>query len=83
MENELDINNEWKLQKIELELQTFGDNKGKYIGKIKFQNGDYESISFKIKPNMAQQYIDLMSSDIVKHTEALNERLLSSLNLKD
>jgi hypothetical protein len=73
---------DWRLQKIELEFQTYGEHKGKYVGKIRFQNGDFESFDFKIRPEMAQPYIDLMSSDIVKCAESLGSRLIESLGLR-
>jgi hypothetical protein len=38
---------DWRLQKIELEFQTYGEHKGKYVGKIRFQNGEFESFDFK------------------------------------
>ena len=34
---------DWRLQKIELEFQTYGEHKGKYLGRIRFANGQYES----------------------------------------
>ncbi len=81
MENN-ELNNDWRLQKIELEFQTYGDHKGNYLGKIKFQNGDYESFEFKIRPEMSQSYIDLIGEEIAKHAESLGSRLKDSLNLK-
>lgn len=73
---------DWRLQKIELEFQTYGEHKGKYVGKIKFQNGEFESFDFKIRPEMAQPYINLMSADIVKCAESLGSRLIDSLGLQ-
>lgn len=73
----------WRLQKIELEFQNYGEDKGKYIGKIRFQNGEYESFEFKIRPDMADAYIKLISSDVVKCAENLGSRLLESLDLKN
>ena len=73
---------DWRLQKIELEFQPYGEHEGKYVGKIRFQNGDFESFNFKIRPEMAQPYIDLMSSDIVKCAESLGSRLIESLGLR-
>ena len=72
---------DWRLQRIELEFQTFGEHKGKYAGKIRFQNGDYESFNFNIKPEMAQPYITLISAEIVKCAEALGSRLIDSLGV--
>lgn len=75
--------NDWRLEKIELEFQTYGEDKGKYIGKIKFQNGEWESFVFKIYPDMAESYIKLISSDIVKCADNLANRLVESLKLRE
>jgi len=73
----------WKLEKIELEFQTWGKDKGKYAGRIRFSNNDHESFTFKVRPDMAQPYIDLIAYDIVKGAESLGERLIESLGLKN
>ena len=78
----MEARDNWRLDKIELEFISYGEDKGKYNGKIRFQNGEYESFSFKIRPEMAKPYIDLMSSDIVKCAELLGTRLVESLGLK-
>lgn len=72
---------DWRLQKIELEFQTYGEHKGKYLGKIRFANGQYESFEFKIRPNMAESYIKLISKDVVKCAESLGDRLVKSLGI--
>ena len=73
---------DWKLDKIELEFKSYGEDAGKYVGKIRFANGEYESFSFKIRPDMAQPYIELIGADIVKCAESLGARLVESLGLK-
>ena len=82
-EQAIEPKDDWRLDKIELEFQSFGEHKGKYAGKIRFQNGDFESFSFKIRPDQAQPYIDLIAEDIVKGAESLGQRLLESLGLKN
>lgn len=77
------MDNNWKLDKIEIEFQSWGENKGKYAGKIRFSNGDQESFVFKIRPDMADAYIKIMSSDIVTSAENLGQRLIDSLGLKE
>ena len=79
----MEARDDWRLQKIELEFQSYGKNEGKYVGTIRFQNGEYESFTFKIRPEMAKPYIDLMSEDIVKCAESLASRLIESLGLKN
>jgi hypothetical protein len=81
MEEKEKLNTDWRLQKISIEFQTWGEHKGKYAGKISFENKEQESFSFNIRPDMAQAYIDLMSQDIVKCAEDLGSRLIDSLGL--
>ena len=73
--------NDWRLQAIELKFNTWGEHEGKYSGKISFQNGDHESFSFKIRPDMAEKYISVLSADIVASATDLGSRLLDSLGL--
>lgn len=80
-QKETEPKDDWRLQKIELEFQTYGEHKGKYIGKIRFQNGEYESFEFKIRSEMAQSYIELISVDVVKCAESLGSRLIDSLGI--
>lgn len=82
MENKEPKDN-WILESIELKFQNWGENAGKYEGKIMFRNGEWESFSFKIRPDMAEKYIQLLSGDIVRSAESLGERLIESLNLKN
>lgn len=84
-ENEIKTNrrDDWRLKKLELEFQSFGEHKGKYCGSIYFQNGDFESFQFKIRPDMAEPYIDLIAADIIQAAGQLTERLVQSLGLRD
>ena len=72
----------WILREIKIEFQTYGEDKGKYTGKVVFQNGHFESFSFRIRPEMADQYIALIADDLVKGAENLGSDLLKSLKLK-
>lgn len=71
----------WHLASLELKWDDWSF-RGKYSGSIRFANGESESFTFKIRPEMAQPYIDLIAADIVKGAESLGERLMLSLGLK-
>ena len=82
------LNNNWKLKSIEIEFQKGYDFKDKpeekhdrYEGIIKFENDERESFSFRVKPDMAQKYIDLIANDIITAATGLGERLKESLGL--
>lgn len=74
---------EWKLDKIELEMKGWGPDEGKYVGSVRFQNGDYESFKFRIRPDMAEAYIALIAEDLVKGADNLAQDLVKSLGLRD
>lgn len=76
-----DKQKDWKLSKITIEYENFGEHKGKYIGSIRFENGEYESFQFKLYPEMTEKYIKLLSGDIVLSANDLGNRLIESLEL--
>lgn len=76
-------NEVWTLSKIELEIQTYGEHKGKYIGKIRFSNGKYEGFNFNIYPEMAEDYISLIKDTVLKSSQELTEKLIKTLNIKN
>ena len=78
----------WKLDEIKIEFKHGWSHeknpekqKDRYEGTISFTNEESESFKFRIRPNMAQAYIDLISEDIVKSANSLGERLKESLGL--
>lgn len=78
----------WKLDEIKIEFKHGWSHEkdpekkvDRYEGTISFTNGESESFKFRIKPNMAQAYIDLMANDIVSSANSLGERLKESLGL--
>lgn len=70
---------EWMLKSLGFRLETWGKNKGKYVGQIEFANGQNESFTFKMTPDTAGKYIALISDDVVKGASELGEKLLVSL----
>lgn len=74
-------NAEWKLQNLEIKLQEWGEFKGKYVGQIRFQNKEQEAFMFNIRPEMANEYMNLIKGEIVTSAENMGKKLLESLNL--
>lgn len=74
-----DKKSEWKLESIRLRMIGYGEDEGKYEGSIEFENGEDESFKFKIRPEMAEDYISLISEELVKGAEELSGKLRKSL----
>ena len=72
---------DWKLDSLRIDFKTYGEDKGKYIGDIKFSNGENESFKFKLDSDMCKKYIQLISTHIVYSAENLSNRLIKSLGL--
>lgn len=77
---------DWKLKSIRINfVQGFGLSKNDenkvdhYEGRIEFENGESDIISMRIKPDMAQKYIDIIADDIVESATCLGERVRESI----
>lgn len=81
MSNKENASKKWHLERIEIELHTYGPNKGKYLGRIKFSNSDHESFSFNLSEEMANTYIKLIASEVVSSAETLGNSLVESLGI--
>lgn len=84
MENQKESKDNWRLKEITIKFQKgYSHEKSvdRYEGKISFENGEDESFSFRVRPDMAENYIHLMSKDIVTSASDLGNRLIESLGL--
>lgn len=70
---------QWRLKQISIELQKYGEFKGKYLGKITFDNEDSESFTFNIQNDMAERYLKVMANDLVAAASQLSTDLLDTL----
>jgi len=73
--------NGYKLQSLDIRYQTYGEFKGKYTGKIAFENGDNEAFTFNLSQEETQSYLDLLASKLVGSASGLADKLLNSMNL--
>lgn len=77
------INNEqqWKLEDINIRFNDWGDYKDKYTGKVKFSNNKNEAFIFTLTPERCAQYLHLIKEEVCGAADKLGERLIQSLNL--
>lgn len=71
----------WKLKSLKINFQEYGEFKGKYVGKIEFENDDSEAFMFNLSPEDTAAYMNLIQDKLVKNASHLGDKLLSSLNL--
>ena len=51
----------WYLKSLNIELMQYGEYKGKFVGKIKFENGDQEAFMFTLTAEQSNEYLKLIS----------------------
>lgn len=71
----------WRLESLKIEYKQYGEHKGKHSGRISFMNGEGESFTFNIGPEVVGSYINLIAKDIVSTADTLGKKLLDSLGL--
>ena len=75
----------WQLQKLTIEFTkgySFNKTEDRYEGKIEFKNGDNESFTVKLREDMTEPYLKLISQEVVRNAEVLAQRLANSLTNK-
>lgn len=67
-----------RLKKIEIVLQEWGDDKGKYKGKITFDDGDSDSFTFGMSPEVCNRYLTPIANEVINSAKELGEKLAES-----
>lgn len=71
----------YKLKSIQIELQTYGEYKGKYIGKVKYENDESEAFMFNLSEERCNEYLKLVSEELVAGATELGKQLAESMKL--
>ncbi len=71
----------WRLESLNISFQTWGDYKGKYVGKVRFNNRDEEAFMFNLTPEDTEKYLQLINEKLVLTASHLGDKLLASMNL--
>lgn len=67
-----------RLKKIEIELQNWGENKGKYTGKITFEDGTNDSFTFGMSPDVCARYLTPIATEVINSANDLGKKLAQS-----
>ena len=73
------LNAGWQLKELKIELAEWGEFKGKYIGKIKFESGNTDAFMFTLSPDEMKDYLAIISAKVGKSASELGDKITSSL----
>lgn len=79
----MDASTEWTLAKIEIELIRWGEDKGKYRGKVQFTNLKGDEFTCRIDPDRTYEFIGPVSDVIQQNAHELARTIGASLKRKD
>ena len=71
----------WRLESLRIELQTWGEFKGKHTAKITFSNKNSDAFTFVLSPDETLAYMHLIKDKIASSAGFLGQRLIQSLGL--
>lgn len=69
----------WELKKLEIELAAWGEFKGKYIGKITFENGSTDAFMFTLSPSEILEYLSIISKKVGSSAYELGGKIVESM----
>ena len=73
---------DWQLKSLSIEYMSWGELKGKYVGKINFQNNNSDAFTFTLTPEECAQYLSLISKKVATHASQLGQQVNESMNIK-
>ena len=75
------MNNEFRLETLSIRYNDYGEYKGKFTGRVTFQNKESDGFMFNLSPEETGQFIKLLEPKLVASASNLGNKLLASLNL--
>lgn len=68
----------WELKTLRVDLQSYGEFKGKYVGKIEFGSGN-NAFTFDLSTEETREYIALIAKKVGRSAASLGEQITESL----
>lgn len=69
----------FELKSLSIEYQIWGEYKGKYVGKVKFENGNQDAFMFTLSTEETMEYINIISKKVGASAQQLGETIASSM----
>lgn len=73
------IDENWKLQSLNINKSWNSSDMQDYTGKIKFVNGKQDEISFSIPPEKMTELLQIISGSVVNSARELGQGLIHSI----
>jgi len=71
---------DFRFQKLEIEYERFGEHKGTYRGKIKFEDSDWQSFDLVLTQETSGSLIKLLTPQIIETAKTLANNITTSLS---
>ena len=72
-----------KFRGLEIKRETFGDNKGKFAGRIHFESNNKDSIYLNINPEYAKKFVEVALPLFERATSEKIEIIREELGLNE
>ena len=72
-------NQNFTLEKISIDKQLWGEDKGKYKGKVTFSNGE-DTFTFALNPTLCKIYLSIIKDTVVMSANELGNKIIASLD---
>lgn len=71
--------NTWELESFTVELQQWGEDKGKYKGRVTFRNKEYEVFSIKVSQEKSTEILKLITAELSQAALDFTDKINSNL----
>lgn len=68
-----------KLRRLEIEYQTWGENKGKYIGTLHFADDRNTEVKLELSPEQADKFVAFSAPVLMSAADTAAEQFKSKL----
>jgi hypothetical protein len=70
---------QWHMESLNISVSKYGEDAGRYTGKVTFSNKDYESISLKINQEQAGRFLAIIADELHMTTGSICTMLVQSI----
>lgn len=71
--------NTWGLESFTVELQHWGEDIGKYKGRVTFRNKEYEVFSIKVSQDKSAEILKLITAELSQAAQEFQDKLINSI----